>query len=231
MSNFCSFSIFCSQNSHQGGESYRILEEPNERNEDVRTYLSEYYSSSTPTISSLSWIHALRELDYRASSAQLQQEALQYDTNVTTKETLWSIAKLMSLQVLLEEDNEEKNEAASSSINVSIRASIASMNAHLKLIFLQKNYIVYHSIKNKSEHGAKYKHDQLLTLEETLECHFNRLEQLTTNPMSEWNHHVRSKAMNRQQYVVNMYFVTHLLLLLLLLLFLKFFSFCNSSGT
>jgi hypothetical protein len=56
----------------------------------------------------------LRELDYRASSAQLQQEALQYDTNVTTKETLWSIAKLMSLQVLLEEDNEEKNEAASS---------------------------------------------------------------------------------------------------------------------
>jgi hypothetical protein len=70
-------------------------------------------------------------------------------------------------------------------------------------------------------------------LEETLECHFNRLEQLTTNPMSEWNHHVRSKAMNRQQYVVNMYFVTHLLLLLLLLLllFLKFFSFCNSSGT
>ena len=66
----------------------------------------------------------------------------------------------------------------------------------------------------------------LSCLEETLECHFNRLEQLTTNPMSEWNHHVRSKATKRQQYVVDMYFVTYLLLL-----FLKFFSFYNSSGT
>ena len=53
---------------HKLGEAYRILCEPESRNDDVRQYLAD-----TP---SLAWLHALRERKYAKASILTQQVAL-----------------------------------------------------------------------------------------------------------------------------------------------------------
>jgi len=160
------------------GASYRILVEPDARNVDVRSFLSLQH----PT---LSWLHAMRENDYTASSNVATQQALRPDTDVPTATTLLSIAKLMCLQVPFEE-------SADASTKHDAELKVQKINARLDLIDMQKNKIFYHSIANQAEVGRKWSEDQLLTMDETLECHFNRLRQLNTEPMLEWQTNILS---------------------------------------
>merc|ERR1712070_1175711 len=71
--------------------------------------------------------------------------------------------------------------------------TILKINSKLDIINLQKKYIAstYHAIKDKDGiNGMKVSNDELLSLENALECHFNRLEQLNNDPMSEWNYEI-----------------------------------------
>ena len=89
---------------------------------------------------------------YVHSGEVATREACLPDTNLRTSNTLLSIAKLMSLQVVLEEDlAEDKRERVDSSLEI--------INARLDLIQLQRTDIHYHSVTNKHEIGSKYRSD------------------------------------------------------------------------
>ena len=172
---FC-FTFF----SFKEGESFRTLIEPNERSDDVKSYVSQKDSAT------LAWLHFMREKEYTTSSNIATQEALHFNTDIPTATTLLSIAKLMSLQVTKRSGVEEEQEDE----RIDANTAIQQINAHLYLIELQKSTIFYHAIANKTEVGNKVQNDKLLSMGEALECHFNRLHQLQNDPMSEWNANV-----------------------------------------
>ena len=161
--------------------SHRILEEPSSRNQDVQHNLQQ-----RPT---LSWLHSMRDdpdtQSYIKASEIATREALLPGTNLRTTNTLLSIAKLMSLQVVLEENLEEDVKEAT-------EISYKMINAQLALVDLQQHHIYPHAILNQHEIGSKWRRGERLDLSETLECHFNRLRQLRERPESEWDARVLS---------------------------------------
>jgi hypothetical protein len=185
------FSAYVYNRWHREGQSHRILKEPDTRNEDVRKYIEECHSSANlnKLSPSLSWIHALREKKYDLSSNTIIKESSY--TNLTTAKTLLSIAKLMELSTLKNVGGHVKETKIVEDTN----NTILKINSKLDIINLQKKYIAstYHAIKDKDGiNGMKVSNDELLSLENALECHFNRLEQLNNDPMSEWNYEVSS---------------------------------------